>query len=170
MRSPESVLEHLLASHHQELHLPDHPFGSSDLLEFIPDFKLDILPKFMNIFRVWYVIALLYYTVLITCAYYCVSTWAESNKLWTLNFELFRTDSNMEAYRYWMDSHFEKYVVFTYFLDLNVQGLYHVRSHGLISYCSILCKQLSIYKTIRALIHVVNTKVSIISSNYTLRR
>ena len=48
----DSVLEHVLASHHQELLLPDQPFGSSDLLEFIADFRLDILPKLKNIFRV----------------------------------------------------------------------------------------------------------------------
>ena len=45
-----TVFEHVLASHHQKLRLPEQPFGSSDLLEFIADFKLDVLPKFKSIF------------------------------------------------------------------------------------------------------------------------
>ena len=47
----DSVLEHILASHHQELHLPKPSLNSSHLLGMISSLKLEILPKFKNIFR-----------------------------------------------------------------------------------------------------------------------
>ena len=46
----DSVLEHILVSHHQELHLLEPSLNSLDLLSMLSSFKLEILPKFKNIF------------------------------------------------------------------------------------------------------------------------
>ena len=52
----DSVLDHILNVHHQELHLRmnnSDSFSSSDLLGMLENLNVEILPKFKNIFRTW---------------------------------------------------------------------------------------------------------------------
>ena len=52
----DSVLDHILTVHHQELHLRmnnSDSFSTSDLLGMLENLNVEILPKFKNIFRTW---------------------------------------------------------------------------------------------------------------------
>ena len=50
----DTVLDHILTTHHQELHLNNsNSFSSLDLLGMLENLNVEILPKFKNIFHTW---------------------------------------------------------------------------------------------------------------------
>ena len=51
MRNEDTVLEHVLASHHEDLHLPNSLFNSSDLLTMISNLNSEILSKFKRMYH-----------------------------------------------------------------------------------------------------------------------
>ena len=47
----DTMLEHVFANHHEQLHLPNSSFNSSDLLGMISNLNLEILSKFKCLFH-----------------------------------------------------------------------------------------------------------------------